>query len=345
MFSGLAIAGLIISGLAIPGLANARCLQTKLNVSQERWIARRNPPCARITLGLRNIYIIPSRNGLLYLLSLGLIFIAAINYAASLAFGLAFLMVSMFILAILYCFNNLSQLTLSGMPAPAVFCGEEACFKVLLSRAANNRHEALLLNFPDRTASHVDLMGHDQDQVDVFALAGRRGRMQAPRLRVTTYYPLGLTRAWAIVDLDMHCIVYPKPVPHALDQFTRGASGSNDSAISKAGTEDYYGLRDYIPGDSLRQMAWKNVARGQGTQVKQFVDYVDSKLWLDWDMFYGFNTEERLSRLCYCVLKLARGNNSFGMKIPGVEISPATGLEHRNRMLKALALFGQGEVV
>ncbi|MSR11984.1 MAG: hypothetical protein EXR84_09310 [Gammaproteobacteria bacterium] len=167
----------------------------KLNVSKERWIARRNPPCARITLGLRNIYIIPSRNGLLYLLSLGLIFIAAINYAASLAFGLAFLMVSMFILAILYCFNNLSQLTLSGMPAPAVICGEEACFKVLLSRAANNTHEALLLNFPDRTASHVDLMAHYQDQVDVFALAGKRGRIQAPRLRVTTYYPLGLTRA------------------------------------------------------------------------------------------------------------------------------------------------------
>lgn len=304
-------------------------------------MARRIPPRERVTLNLRNIFIIPSRNGLLFLVSLGLVFIAAINYAVSLAFGLAFLMVSIFILAILYCFNNLSRLTLAGQPAPAVFCGEEASFKVLLSRRAKSRHESLLLNFPDSSVSHADLAEHDQEQVGVFVRSIRRGLMQAPRLRVTTYYPLGLTRAWSVIDLNMHCIVYPKPIPHVLDQFTGGSSGGDDSAVSMAGSEDFYGLREYVPGDSLRQVAWKNVARGQGMQVKQFVDYVDSKVWLDWDMLYGFGVEERLSRLCYCVLKLARSGKPFGLKIPGVEISPATGTEHRNRMLKALALYGQ----
>lgn len=298
-------------------------------------------PQKQATLRLHNIFIIPSRNGLLFLLSLSLIFIAAINYAVSLAFGLAFLMVSIFILAILYCFNNLSRLTLSGLPAPAVFCGEEASFKVLMSRTPNGRHENILLNFAGNTVSHADLVEHDQQQVDVFVRASERGLMRAPRLRITTYYPLGLTRAWSIVDLDMHCMVYPKPIPHVLAQFTSGSGGGDDSAVSMAGSEDFYGLREYVAGDSLRQVAWKNVARGQGMQVKQFVDYVDSRVWLDWDMFYGFGVEERLSRLCYCVLRLARGGNPYGLRIPGVEISPATGLEHRNKMLRALALFGR----
>ena len=76
----------------------------------------------------------------------------------------------------------------------------------------------------------------------------------------------------------MHCVVYPKPIPHVLAQFTSGSGGRADSAISMAGSEDFYGLREYVAGDSLRQVAWKNVARGQGMHVKQFVDYVDSRV-------------------------------------------------------------------
>lgn len=307
---------------------------------QQKWLAARIPVQDSATLTLRNIYIIPSRNGLLFIVACGLVFVAAINYAVSLAFGLTFMMVSIFVLSILHSFNNLRQLHVAGHPAPAVYCGEDACFKVVLTRNANRSHEALLLSFPGGIASQASLLAQDREVVDVFVPTSKRGLMRAPQLRITTYYPLGLCRAWSIVNLNMHCIVYPKPVAHVLNQFTSGASGGDDSAVSMAGSEDFYGLRDYVPGDSLRQVAWKNVARGQGMQVKQFVDYVDSQLWLDWDMFYGFAVEERLSRICYCVLKLSRGGKPFGLKLPGIEFSPATGVEHRNRMLKALALYG-----
>lgn len=306
----------------------------------QRWLAKNIPPRDKITLFRSNIFIVPSRNGLLFVLAAFLIFIAAINYAVSLAFGLAFLMVSIFILAILYSFNNLNQLTLSSQPAPPVFCGDQANFKVLLTRTRNKRHEALMLNFPDSNVSHVDLVLQDQEKVDVFTLASKRGEFAAPRLRVLTYFPLGLCRAWSIVDLKQRCVVYPKPVAFDMKQFNSGSSGSDDSAISMQGSEDYYGLREYVPGDSMRQVAWKNVARGQGMQVKQFVDYVDNKVWLDWDMFYGFSVEERLSRLCYCVLKLAKTSSPFGLKIPGVEIAPDTGAAHKNKLLRALALHG-----
>lgn len=314
-------------------------IRAQLEKNFQRWLSRRSPPRHKITLDRRIIYILPTRNGLLFVLALVLIFIAAINYAVSLAFGLAFLMVSIFILAILHSFNNLNQLNLANQPSPPVFCGEEASFKVLLSRSSNKKHEALELNYLNSNITHVDLMLQDQDKADVFTRAYKRGDFKAPHLRITTYFPLGLCRAWSYVDLDQHCLVYPKPVPFAMDQFNIGSSGTNDSAISKEGSEEFYGLRDYVPGDSLRQVAWKNVARGQGMQVKQFVDYVDDKVWLDWDMFYGFATEERLSRLCYCVLKLAKTGNPFGLKMPGVEIAPASGIQHKNKLLKALALY------
>ena len=323
-------------------------LREALNKNYQRWIAKNIPPRDQITLNRKNIFIVPTRNGLLFVFTSGLVFIAAINYAVSLAFALAFLMVSVFILSILHSFNNLNQLTLSSRSTQDVFCGEEACFRVQLSRSQKRRHESLEMNFPNSsgnparnpTTSYTDLAARDTEEVDVFTLAAKRGEFEAPRLRVLTRFPLGLCRAWSVVDLNLHCLVYPRPVPFSMSQFDSGASGGSDSAINREGSEDFYGLRDYVPGDSLRQVAWKSVARGQGMQLKQFVDYVDNKVWLDWDMFYGFNVEERLSRLCYCVIQLSKTGNVFGMRIPGGEYSPATGPEHRKKLLRALARFG-----
>ena len=252
---------------------------------------------------------------------------------------LSFLMISIFILAILYSFNNLNQLQLSGLAPAPVFCGEQAGYQVLLTRTQTRHHEALEFNFPNSHSTHADLLSNDQLRITVFTDADKRGLIKAPLMRITTFFPLGLCRAWSVVDLDMVCLVYPKPMPFTLTQFSGGSSGNDDTAISVSGSEDFYGLKDYVPGDSLKQVAWKNVARGQGMQLKQFVDYVDSNIWLDWDMFYGFGVEDRLSRLCYCVMQLSKKGSPFGLKMPGVEIAPAIGVEHRNKMLKALALY------
>lgn len=319
-------------------------LRQALNKNYQNWMAKNIRPIDRLTLNRKNIFIVPTASGMLFIFSAGLIFIAAINYAVSLAFALAFLMVSVFILAILHSFNNLNQLTLSGGSAQDVFLGDEACFRVQLSRSLERRHESLELKFyvssSNSRSSYADLLLNDAGEVEVFALATKRGEFKAPKLRVLSCFPLGLCRAWSIVDLNQRCLVYPRPSQFSMTQFNSGASGGSDSAIRQEGSEDFYGLRDYVPGDSLRQVAWKSVARGQDMQLKQFVDYVDNEIFLDWDMFYGFNVEERLSRLCYCVIQLSKTDTVFGMRIPGSEYPPATGPEHRKKLLRALARFG-----
>ena len=268
-----------------------------------RWMAARVKRKQKVTLNRRIIYILPTRSGLMFVFAASLVFVAAINYAVSLAFGLAFLMISIFILAILYGFNNLNQLKLQGLSSPAVFCDDQAAFKIELSRFSGRNHEALELSFPDSHATYVDLIKNDQELVEVFIKTNERGCFKAPLLRITTHFPLGLCRAWSVVDLDLQCIVYPKPMTFSMADLSGGSVSEEESAFVVSGSEDYYGLRDYVPGDSLRQVAWKNVARGQGMQLKQFVDYVDSQVWLDWDRFYG-SVEERLSRICFCTVKL-----------------------------------------
>ncbi|MEX0618310.1 MAG: hypothetical protein WD180_05075 [Pseudohongiellaceae bacterium] len=56
-------------------------------------------------------------------------------------------------------------------------------------------------------------------------------------------------------------------------------------------------------------------------------------------MFYGLSTEDRLSRLCYGVLKLSCGNSPFGLRLPDVRIDPALGAAHKQKLLRTLALY------
>lgn len=306
-----------------------------------RWLDRRMPAVNKVALHRKNIFILPTGPGLLFISATTLIFITAINYVLSLAFGLAFLMVSLFVLSILHTFRNLQHLSLRGIGAEPVFAGEDAAFVVLLENESERVHEMLELRFPGCIWSQANVFEDTQERVKVFLPSTRRGILKAPRLTVQTRFPLGLWRAWSNVDLALSCIVYPRPQEGPLpSQVSGSSSGKSDSVIS--GVEDFHGLRSYQTGDSLKQVAWKSLARGQGLKVKQFVDSVDDQLMLDWGMFPGVETEERLSRLCFWVLTLATKEIDYGLRLPGVELGLGRGTAHRNQLLSALALWQGG---
>ncbi len=306
-----------------------------------RWLDRRLPAVSEVQLHRKNIFILPTAPGFLYLCATALIFVTAINYVLSLAFGLAFLMTSLFILCILHTFRNLQHLRIRGAGAEPVFAGEEAGFVFVLYRNDLQVHEMLELRFPKANWSYANVLDNEQERVKVFLPTARRGLLRAPRVTVQTRFPLGLWRAWSHVDLDMSVVVYPKPLEGPLPVASGGTS-SGDSNSLQVGVEDFHGLRNYSAGDSPKQIAWKNLARGQGLKVKQFVDAQDEHLVLDWEQFPGLDAEERLSRLCYWVLNLAHRDIDFGLRLPGVEISLGRGDAHCKKVLRALALWNTG---
>jgi uncharacterized protein (DUF58 family) len=132
--------------------------------------------------------------------------------------------------------------------------------------------------------------------------------------------------------------VYPKPIACDLDWLLSAHANSGQLNL-QTGNDDFTGLREYSPGDSLRHIAWKNYARGQGLFTKQYSSNVDERLWLDWEMFPDMSTEERLSRLCFCVLELDVRNIDYGLRLPGIERAPGKGPVHFNKTLETLALF------
>jgi uncharacterized protein (DUF58 family) len=169
--------------------------------------------------------------------------------------------------------------------------------------------------------------------------AQHRGRLPLGRLRVLTTFPLGLFRAWSNVELGLQCLVYPRPESGRVP-LPAPRAGAAEGLETGQGQDDFAGLRKYQPGDSLRHVAWKAVARGRPLMTKQFSGLAAGELWLEWEELPpDLRTEARLSRLTRWIVDAARAGHAYGLRLPAVVIPPDTGPAHQEQCLTALALF------
>lgn len=315
-------------------------IRQRLRKRFRAWVDRRIPPARSVTLDQKRIFIFPGRVGLFFAACLMVMLLTAINYQNNMSYALTFLLATLFIVATLHTYANLSGLTIRALRAASVFPGQQSEFVVQIERGKRREHFALHLKWPDSTEGLVNLVEEDSVQVHLHMAVGQRGWYRPGRLRLESTYPLGLLRCWTWVDLDLCALVYPQPLPTTALPGVASDGQGDGAAAPEQGSDDFYGFRDYRSGDSLRQIHWKGLAGGQGVQTKQYGAYVNRSAWLDWDMFQGLGTEQRLSHLCYWALQFEEKGEEYGLRIPGVELAPAVGERHRDQVLQALALHG-----
>ncbi len=306
----------------------------------QAWLDRRIPPAAQVTLSHRSIFILPTRSALTFGLLLLLLLITAINYQNSLIYALTFWLFSVGLAAMLFTFRNLSGLTLIAGHAAPCFAGERLRLPLWL-QADRRGHQALLLGFPDQPAQPASVATGERQALHLSLPAHQRGPLQTGRLRLDSRYPLGLFNAWSWVRLEFRGLVYPRPetVPFV---FLAGDGGEQLSGApsTQSGEQDFQGLRPYRQGDSMRRIAWKQLARGKGLVSKDFDHDEGATCWLDWEALPGLPVETRLSRLCGWVLQAHQQGWRYGLRLPGSEFSPDNSEGHRDRCLRALALYG-----
>lgn len=307
-----------------------------------RWALRTKPPEATpIVLGQRRVYVLPTRAGLGYAAALLTLLLGAINYNLSLGFGLTFLLAGLGVVAILQSFRNLVQLKVSRGRTPPVFAGESAAFHLVL--ASDIDRHALRLWLPDGDATTVDVAAGDLAEACLTQPTQRRGWLALPRFGIETTWPLGLIRAWAYCAPDARCLVYPcpatkaPPLPWAAGEYGQHFAGG-------IGSDDFAGLRDHHPADPPRHVAWKAVARSGDDGpllTKQFDGAAAARIWLDWQAAPGDDPEARLSVLTRWALDANAAGLEWGLRLPGLTLPPASGPDHLQAALTALALHGQ----
>ena len=334
--------GYIPSHSPKPAVANFN-LQRFLNQSRAyqfwKWTAGRNEPDpGPVFLSQRRVYILPTRNGLVFAVALMLMLIGSINYNLSLGYVLTFLLAGMGIVSILHTFRNLAHMTVSAGRVQPVFAGETAYFGLNLTNARDEARRAIQF----ACGGSLVISGIPAEQthtVTVPVKAPRRGWLPLPRVTLRTTYPLGFFRAWSYVQPAMKALVYPRPDQSALPP-TTPSEESGDAINVGSGSDDFAGLRNTQQGDSPRHIAWKAVAGLDRMLTKLFVGRASRKLTFDWnDLPDALGPEARLSRLARYVLLAHECGATYALRIPGRFIAADTGEKHLERCMEALALY------
>jgi uncharacterized protein (DUF58 family) len=311
---------------------------TALRQKFRTWLFRPHIESGTVTLNQRRIFIVPTRQGFGFVGVLLLMLLGDINYNLSLGYVLTFLLGSVGLMTMLHTFRNMAQLEIRAGRVEAVFAGDSAQFAFHFHN--NGELPRYRLHLHDDHAHTVifDLPAQHSTEVKLSIPAARRGWLDSGRLTLHTEFPLGLFHAWSYLQFDTRCLVYPRPsAPLPLPP---GTAEDGSGTATASGDEDFAGLRGYVAGDAIQRIAWKAAARERGLQVKQFSASQGSRLWLDWNLVPAADTEHRLGILARWVLDAEAQGLLYGLRLPGLELSPRHGVAHREECLRALALFG-----
>ena len=290
------------------------------------------------TLNARQIYIVPTRWGLLYATMLIGLLIGSINYSLSLGYFVTFLLASLGNIAMLHTWRNLLHLQISILNTQAVFAGDLAEINVKIAEV-NNRPRFVIAAYFNQQTEVINHINANAAQLYNISLATqKRGLHNLPQLRLYTEFPLSLLHAWAIVESHFQLLVYPKPAestnPHLL---SADANAQGHSQLSK-GDDDFNGHKNYQLGDSPSRVDWKASSRGIGMFTKLYSGAGNRTLWLDWAETEG-DIETRISQLTRWVIDAHAVQQMYGLKIPNTVLQPNNTEPHYHQALTALALL------
>ena len=223
--------------------------------------------------------------------------------------------------------------------ASPVFAGEPLTFRFVLENPGLAARWHIDVGWDGGEPLTVELDAGGRSLVQLPLPSTRRGRQRAPRLWLSTRFPLGLFRAWSWVNMDLSGLVYPQPAARASGDL-RGETGRQDTGRDTTGDDDYSGLRDWRQGDSPKRIAWKALARTGQKLVSEYLSGTPLPRWIEWDSEAAIDIEQRIARLTRRVLDADAAGWEYGMRLPGIELRPGRGAVHRHRCLRALALFG-----
>jgi len=312
-----------------------RLIPASLTQRWSRWISKRLPAQKQITLSHKGIFILPSGFGLVWIGLIVLLYLFGTNYQNNLVIGLSLLLASVFHTCIIYSYKNLAGLTFNPVTPPQCYAGDSMPFPIMLTghtrqKNPDTTHQQICLQFSYQRHVRVKQM-HEQAIAIVPFEGAKRGQLTPGRIKVSSYFPLGLCCAWSYVDLDIHHVIFAKP--EMCDIELASHISDNDSQYEhgklRPGVDDYKGLRTYIPGESLKQVAWKQWAQDKGMLSKEFAEPEGLPVWLTLANTSGNNIEHKLSKLAWQVDKLSQTQQVFGLILDEHIINQQTGEAHR----------------
>lgn len=290
----------------------------------------------RVRLKMRNLYILPTRFGWLWLAGTVLLQAVGIQMQSNGPRLLSFLMLSLFLLALHLTHFNLQGVELwCGSPEPG-FAGGPVAYPIQVR--CPGRSEGVRLRLGAEEPGPPLSLPPGENELAVAWTPHRRGWHRPGLLRVQTTAPLGLFCCWSRWQPAVAQLIYPArragPV-RLLASANAPLAGERAIASQRDGSEDWRDLAPHRPQDSPSRLAWKLLAQGRGEYIKRFRDLPEAAPLLAPEP--GLPLEEALEHLSEHIWRYHGQGLSYGLELPGQTLPPGRGVGHRDQCLAALA--------
>ena len=281
-----------------------------------------------------------------------LIIVASMLRAANLYY-MAAVLVTLPALSFAIGWHSLRGLVFEREMPSILWAGEEA--EIVYSIQNPSRFTRFFLSisedFPESVESHeqeptlFNVIGNESTRIAHRLTFTKRGVFQVRTFSVNAIDPLGIFTYSRVISCDSEIIVYPKPQnlqPISLTGADRNGLQEFTVSAPRGGSIEPDGVREYVPGDSLRRIHWKQTARTGRLAVLEFEEAQSIQVALFLDLQQGIKSGQEADscfeyaiRYAASILEQAlREGAGIRLLTPALDEAPLAG---------AAALPGRGE--
>lgn len=309
-----------------------------------RWIHQRIPLRDEVTLDRRNIFVLPTQEGLMFAALLVICLLTGINYQNSLIYLFTFIMGTVFFGTILQTFQNLSGLCITVVSMGEAQAGQPVPLTLRLVALDGTQRPSVSVSLAGQKPVTVSVEGHQWETVTLAVPTRQRGPVVCPEVRIASDFPFGLIRTWSFLRPARQGVATPRPVTPPEGHQASHSSPDQEEGLHYVRGADETTLRGYREGDSLQRVQWKRFARTGQMVVADWEEPVSDPHRVSWHDYPGVDSELRLSYMAHRVEELSRREQLFGVILPNMALESGTGSAHRRDCLRQLGLFGhEGE--
>lgn len=252
------------------------------------------------------------------------------TYQNNLVFMMAFLFLSLGLVAILQTARNVRDIEIAHIEIEPNFPGVETDVFITLKNPTPDiklqlevRFELDQKKFRFRTAS---VPGKSFTEIRArLKLPNRRGFYPVRRIGIYTTFPYSLFTAWKYSKKTNEVIVFPQPIGQDLR-----------SQFSNIYGEDFSGHKSYETGDRPSRIDWKVFARSQTYHVRQFNDGNEKEIHLHWTDLPPGDFEAMLSQMSKWILLAETQDIHYDVVLPRFQSPVGHGERHFKFCMEAL---------
>lgn len=268
------------------------------------------------------IYIIPTKQGFLYVSINFTLFLIGLTYANNFTLLISFIL---FIFLLMSMFHTHQIMEQFSNPQILYRKGDAKQFRLNI----NNLNPLINVKYYFNRKKTIQFeRAHDSNYFRPLRI--KRGQYSGQNFQFFTTGVYNLFYVWTYRAQKQDFFIYPTPIK------TDPPNSAMEQKFIPTGHDEFSHHNPYKTGENSKRIDWKVYARTQNLYSKKFTNENPIGLKLDYHQFSD-DHETRLSKMAYLIEKTKTENNKFECKLPHYVLPLDKGEAHRQKGLELLS--------